>query len=210
MWRRLFAVLAAVVAASVLLGAAIAMWPTLAPSSSSPASPSAPVAGNPPASSSPPGGNSAGSNATTPPGNATGPPGNSTPPTNGTWSNLTLTIRLPKTTYAYGETVDYVVTVTNTGNTTLTFARSGCDPWLLVTNATGTAVYSLSGLLCPLVVTPVALAPGQSLNVTGSWLQIASMTGQQVPPGTYDLSAWWTVGVDLLQSNVVPIVILGG
>ncbi len=103
-----------------------------------------------------------------------------------------------------------MVTVTNVGNTTESFARAGCDPWLLVTNATGVVVYSLSGLMCPMIATSVTLNPGQSLSINGTWTQVNSWTGQQVPAGQYNLSAWWNVGWDELQSNTVTIDVLAG
>lgn len=207
-WRRVVPVVAALACAGVLVAAAVALWPALAPSSSSPASFPAPTGGAAPGSGSPSSGSPPASNAT-PPGGPTPPPTDSPPPSNGTSGNLTLALSLPKTSYQLGQTVSYVVTVTNVGNTTESFARIGCDPWLLVTNATGVVVYSLSGLMCPMIATPVTLNPGQSLSINGTWTMVNSWSRQQVPAGQYGLSVWWNVGWADLQSNLVTIVILG-
>ncbi len=199
-WRRVAPVFAAVVCATILVGVVIAIWPGSAPSSSPSSWPSAPTDAGAPSGGLP----SPGSSASPPQANPT-PPEESPPHSNGTSSNLTITLSLAKSMFAVGETVNYTVTVTNVATTSQFIPFGDCNPSLVVTNSSGVVVYNQAAGVCPLSITVLTLAPGQSFTLDLTWPQQTTVYGAQVPPGSYELTENWNAGYSGLLSASAAI-----
>jgi len=101
---------------------------------------------------------------------------------------VVVRVSTDKTTYAWGETVAIIVSVTNTGSSTLNFTFP-------TTHQAGFTIFLMHGQDLRLVwttlndfyyllVTYLTLAPGETKDITFEWAQI-SETDVKIKPGTY-------------------------
>ncbi len=133
------------------------------------------------------------------------------PAASGGNGTLELNMTLEKTTYSLGEPVNLTLTITNISDQTINFTHTGLDFDFRVYNGTNNAVYQWSnfrGIAQFIVIEP--LHAGESVSANFTWLQTcnfnASVEGDQVSPGTYDIIGNWpnvryTDGADTAYNN---------
>ena len=144
---------------------------------------------------------------TAPERNGTSPTGNSTALADDTASNLTLALVPDAATYSLGDPVTFVLTLRNVGTGNETVTIRGCDPWLFVQNESGAEVYNSSAGMCPMIVVPVVLGPGQAWSRAMSWDGLTS-SGSAVPAGTYRLCEDWDAAPDAFLSASATVQIV--
>lgn len=198
-------VLSIVTVAVVAFAAVVFAWPYLSPAAvPSGAGTPPPSAGVPPANSTPP---------TTSPGpsggNEAGPGTNGAVPGNGTSENLTLTLVPSALSYPLGDPVTFTLTLTDVGAGNESVMSGGCNPWLDVRTAAGAAVFNSTAGMCPMIISYIVLAPGQSWIRNMSWPQQTS-SGSAVPAGTYRLTEYWAAQADVFLSATATVEISSG
>lgn len=199
-----FAVEIAVVAAIAIAGVAFA-WPQLSPAAVPKGSGiPPPPSGGMPASPQPPT-----TNASHSPSNDTGPGTNGTNPGPGSLANLTLTLMPSAPIFPLGDPVAFALTITNIGSRNESVTFGGCNPWLDVRTTAGAAVFNSSAGMCPMIISYLVLAPGQSWVRNLSWAQQTS-SGSPVLAGTYRLTEYWTAQTSVFLSAAATVEITSG
>ncbi len=105
---------------------------------------------------------------------------------------LQLSLAIDKTTYAFGEPVNFTLSITNISNQTVNFTHTGSDFDFQITNDTSNLVYQYSNFRAiAQFISTQPLAPGENVSQSFSWSQVCnfnlSVDGDPVVAGSYFL-----------------------
>ena len=112
---------------------------------------------------------------------------------------------MPTTTFAQGESVNGIISVTNISlNNQDVLLGGGCSP-IIDIYSNNTLIYNDSGMCLTILPTRSTMLPGQTITAPVLWSQ-KDENGQQVPIGTYNavgkMPGSWitgTVGTDIFS-----------